>query len=102
MNPSADTGLATTMWPKLVDHYNDTGAQKAVASYGVVELSVASYNNGIVNFDVQLGVGAYIKYTGGFDLKNWTPTGQYIRAVHARESYINNYICKNMNGVKGC
>jgi hypothetical protein len=21
MNPSADTGLATTMWPKLVDHY---------------------------------------------------------------------------------
>jgi len=28
MNPSADTGLATTMWPKLVDHYNVVRANK--------------------------------------------------------------------------
>jgi hypothetical protein len=80
----------------------DHSAQKAVASFGVVQLSVAGYDNGVINFDVQLGAGGYIKYTGGFDLRNWGPAGQYIRAVHQRESYINNYICQNMNGVKGC
>jgi len=83
---------------KVYDH----SAQKAVASFGVVELSVAGYDNGVVNFDVQLGAGGYIKYQGGFDLRNWGPAGQYIRAVHQRETYINSYICKNLPGNQGC
>ncbi|PKM18270.1 MAG: hypothetical protein CVV11_13160 [Gammaproteobacteria bacterium HGW-Gammaproteobacteria-15] len=81
---------------------HDGAAQKAVASYGLIELSVASFDNGVINYDVQLGAGAYIRYSGGFDLRNWGATGQYIRAVHARESSFNNYVCKNLRGVQGC
>jgi RHS repeat-associated protein len=83
---------------KVYDH----SAQKAVAEFGIVQLSVSGYDNGVVNFDVQLGAGGYIKYQGGFDLRGWGPAGQYIRAVHQRETYYNSYICKNLPGTKGC
>ena len=81
---------------------DDASSHKAVASFGVIEISVASFDNGVINFDVQLGQGAYIKYSNGFDLKNWGVVGGYIRAVHAREQYINGIICSNFKGVEGC
>jgi len=42
MNPSADTGLATTMWPKLVDHYTSDAGEivKWTISLGISALPV--------------------------------------------------------------
>jgi hypothetical protein len=40
---------------------DDASSHKAVASFGVIEISVASFDNGVINFDIQLGQGAYAK-----------------------------------------
>ena len=80
----------------------DQSQSAAVASFGLAEISVAAFDNGVINYSVQLGAGGYVKYSGGVDLRNLGSVGTIIRAAHFKETQFNSYVCKNLSGVKGC
>jgi len=80
----------------------DPASQKAVASFGVVELTLGAYDNGVINFDIQLGAGGSITYSNGFDLKTWGPYGKYLRSVISTENYYNGIICNRYPTKQGC
>ena len=50
MNPSADTGLATTMWPKLVSHYKEN-----------------TYNFGLLSGEAVISHQVYLLYDSEAD-----------------------------------